>query len=98
MNPVEYQTDLLWTVAVGVGIAVLAVVIILLTLLLQAVRALDKRVDHVWSAAVGVFVHTLTAAPQLRAGERHAAAVESANSGAGVTAPMSVPTGFGRGQ
>lgn len=75
MIHVAGPTDLLWTVAVGMGFAVLIVVIILLNLLLRSVRALDTRVDHVWSAAVGLFVHTLTAAPQMNAAERHALAI-----------------------
>lgn len=65
------QTRLMWNVAVGMGLAVLLIVVILCNLLLQSVRALDRRVDQVWSAAVGLFVHTLTVAPQLRTGERH---------------------------
>lgn len=77
MIHVAGPTDLLWTVAVGMGFTVLVVVIILLNLLLRSVRALDTRVDHVWSAAVGLFVHTLTAAPQMKAAERHALAIAS---------------------
>lgn len=72
MIHVAGPTDLFWTVSVGMGFTVLAVVIILLNLLLKSARALDTRVDHVWSAAVGVFVHTLTAAPQLKAAEQYA--------------------------
>ena len=74
----ESQRVLLLTVSVGMGAVVTIVVIILLNLLLQSVRALDKRVDHVWSSAVGLFVHTLTAAPQLRSAQRHATSVEDA--------------------
>jgi hypothetical protein len=73
MITVSSQTQVMWSVALGVGVVVFIVVIILLNLLLGAVRTLDERVDLVWSSAVGVFVHTLTAAPQLRAAERHAA-------------------------
>lgn len=76
MSAAEAQTDLLWTVAVGVGAAVVVIVVILLNLLLQSARALDKRVDHVWSAAVGLFVHTLTAAPQLRSADGNASALD----------------------
>jgi antibiotic biosynthesis monooxygenase (ABM) superfamily enzyme len=72
MITVAARTQLMWTVALLVGVVVFIVVIILLNLLLGAVRTLDERVDLVWSSAVGVFVHTLTAAPQLRAAERHA--------------------------
>jgi hypothetical protein len=75
MITVSAQTQLMWTLALGVGVAVFIVVIILLNLLLGVVRTLDQRVDLVWSSAVGVFVHTLTAAPQLRAAERHAASL-----------------------
>lgn len=70
MIHVAGPTDLFWTVSVGMGFAVLAVVIVLLNLLLKSVRALDTRVDHVWSAAAGVHAHTATAGPQLRAAER----------------------------
>ena len=70
MIHVAGPTDLLWTVSVGMGFAVIAVVIILLNLLLKSVRALDSRVDEVWSTAVGVFAHTVTVAPQLRKAEQ----------------------------
>lgn len=87
----EAQFDLLWTVSVGMGVAVTIIVVILLNLLLQSVRALDKRVDHVWSSAVGVFVHTLTAAPQLQSAERHLKSFEPGfrDSGASATTPLS---------
>jgi hypothetical protein len=75
MITVAAQTQLMWTLALGVGVAVFIVVIVLLNLLLGVVRTLDQRVDLVWSSAVGVFVRTLTAAPQLRAAERHAASL-----------------------
>jgi hypothetical protein len=77
MIHVANQTKLLWTVADGMGFAVLAVVIVLLTLLLKSASTLDKRVDQVWSAAVGVFVHTLTAAPSLNTAARHTRTIAS---------------------
>lgn len=63
------ETQLLWILALGAGAAVLGVVVLLLGLLRESVRSLGGLVGAVWSAAVGVFVHTVTAAPQLdRAG------------------------------
>ena len=63
------ETQLLWILALGAGAAVLGVVVLLLGLLRESVRSLGDLVGGVWSAAVGVFVHTVTAAPQLdRAG------------------------------
>lgn len=63
------ETRLLWFVALGASAAVLGVVVLLLGLLRESVRSLGDLVGAVWSAAVGVFVHTVTAAPQLdRAG------------------------------
>jgi hypothetical protein len=44
---------------------VLGVVILLLGLLRESVKSLRELVGAVWSSAVGVFVHTVTAAPQL---------------------------------
>jgi hypothetical protein len=85
MIHVAGPTDLFWTVSVGMGFTVLAVVIILLNLLLKSAKALDTRVDHVWSAAVGVFVHTLTAAPQLQAAGRYA--YSAAQAGTAVLPP-----------
>jgi hypothetical protein len=76
------QTRLMWNISVGMGLTVLLVVVILCNLLLQSVRALDRRVDQVWSAAVGLFVHTLTVAPQLRTGERHVDAALSSDANA----------------
>jgi hypothetical protein len=81
------QVDLMWTVAVGMGVAVFFVVVVLLHLLFQSVRSLDRRVDQVWSAAVGLFVHTLTAAPQLRVAERQVVSV-TRESGAETTKPV----------
>ena len=59
------ETQLLWTVFLGVGAAVLGVVVLLLGLLRESVKVLRTEVSGVWSAAVGVFVHTVTAGPQL---------------------------------
>ena len=59
------ETQLLWVVCLGVGAAVLGVVILLLGLLRESVKVLGREVAAVWSSAVGVFVHTVTAAPQL---------------------------------
>ena len=59
------ETQLLWTVLLGVGAAVLGVVILLLGLLRESVKILGRQVAAVWSSAVGVFVHTVTAGPQL---------------------------------
>jgi hypothetical protein len=66
-----HETQLLWIVFLGIGAAVLGVVILLLGLLRESVKVLGGEVAGVWSAAVGVFVHTVTAAPQLdRAAQR----------------------------
>ncbi len=59
------ETELLWIVLLGVGAAVLGVVILLLGLLRESVKSLRGLVSGVWSSAVGVFVHTVTAGPQL---------------------------------
>lgn len=59
------ETQILWIVSLGVGAAVLGVVVLLLGLLRESVKSLRRLVLGVWSAAVGVFVHTVTAAPQL---------------------------------
>ena len=59
------ETQLLWIVFLGIGAAVLGVVILLLGLLLESVMVLGREVAAVWSSAVGVFVHTVTAGPQL---------------------------------
>lgn len=59
------ETQLLWIVFLGIGVAVLSVVILLLGLLRESVKALRSEVSGVWSSAVGVFVHTVTAAPQI---------------------------------
>ena len=64
------ETQLLWIIALGGGAAVLGVVILLLGLLRESVRSLSELVAAVWSAAVGVFVHTVTAAPQLERARR----------------------------
>ena len=60
-----HDTQVMWTVLLGVAAAVLGVVILLLGLLRESVKALRGEVGGVWSSAVGVFVHTVTAAPQL---------------------------------
>jgi hypothetical protein len=59
------ESQLLWIVFLGIGAAVLGVVILLLGLLRESVKVLGREVSAVWSSAVGVFVHTVTAAPQL---------------------------------
>jgi hypothetical protein len=59
------EAQLLWIVFLGIGAAVLGVVILLLGLLRESVKSLRELVAGVWSSAVGVFVHTVTAAPQL---------------------------------
>ena len=59
------ETQLLWIVFLGIGAAVLGVVVLLLGLLRESVKVLRSEVSGVWSAAVGVFVHTVTAGPQL---------------------------------
>lgn len=82
MIHVAGPTDLFWTVAMGMGFAVLAVVIVLLNLLLKSVRALDTRVEDVWSAAVGVHAVTSTAGPQLRRAEQALAGAVTALRGA----------------
>ena len=78
MIHVAGPTLIFWAVSAGMGFAVLAVVIILLNLLLKSVRALDTRVDHVWSAAAGVHAHTAIAGPQLNAAERQLAGAVAA--------------------
>ena len=83
MIHVAGPTDLFWTVSVGMGFAVIAVVIILLNLLLKSVRALDTRVDHVWSAAAAVHGLTATAAPQLRTAEQTVGGLIAAIKGGG---------------
>jgi hypothetical protein len=60
-----HETQILWTVFLGIGVAVLSVVVLLLGLLRESVKSLRNLVSAVWSSAVGVFVHTVTAAPQL---------------------------------
>jgi hypothetical protein len=59
------ETQIMWIVTLGVGVAVLGVVVLLLGLLRESVKSLRGLVGAVWSSAVGVFVHTVTAAPQL---------------------------------
>ena len=59
------DTQLLWVMVLGAGAAVLGVVVLLLGLLRESVRSLDRRVDGVWSTAVGVFCHTVTVDLQL---------------------------------
>ena len=60
-----HETQVLWIVFLGIATAVLGVVVLLLGLLRESVRSLRNLVGEVWSSAVGVFVHTVTAAPQL---------------------------------
>jgi hypothetical protein len=60
-----HETEILWMVFLGIGAAVLSVVILLLGLLRESVKSLRNLVSAVWSSAVGVFVHTVTAAPQI---------------------------------
>lgn len=59
------ETQTMWVLALGAGAAVLGVVVLLLGLLRESVKSLRELVGAVWSSAVGVFVHTVTAAPQL---------------------------------
>jgi hypothetical protein len=59
------ETQIMWIVTLGVAVAVLGVVVLLLGLLRESVNSLRGLVGAVWSSAVGVFVHTVTAAPQL---------------------------------
>jgi hypothetical protein len=59
------ETQIMWIVTLGVAVAVLGVVVLLLGLLRESVKSLRGLVGAVWSSAVGVFVHTVTAAPQL---------------------------------
>ena len=59
------ETELLWQITLGLGVVVVSVVILLLALLRESVASLLALVGQVWSSAVGVFVHTVTAAPQL---------------------------------
>lgn len=70
MIHVAGPTTIFWTVAMGMGFAVLAVVVVLMNLLLKSARALDTRVDHVLAAALGVHAHTAVAGPQLTATEQ----------------------------
>jgi hypothetical protein len=81
------ETRLFWTVAVGMGFTVVIVVIILLNLLNKSVKALDTRVDSVWSEAVGVFTKTLIVAPELRKAEAAVAGLNAALRGGGATRP-----------
>jgi hypothetical protein len=74
------ETQLLWIVALGVGAAVLGVVILLLGLLRESVKSLRELVGAVWSSAVGVYVHTGSAAPQLDKASR---ALREMRTGAG---------------
>lgn len=60
-----HETQVLWMVFLGIAVAVLGVVVLLLGLLRESVKCLRNLVGEVWSSAVGVFVHTVTAAPQL---------------------------------
>ena len=60
-----HETEILWIVFLGIATAVLGVVTLLLGLLRESVKSLRDLVGEVWSSAVGVFVHTVTAAPQL---------------------------------
>lgn len=59
------ETQILRIVTLGIAGAVLGVVILLLGLLRESVKSLGALVGAGWSSAVGVFVHTVTAAPQL---------------------------------
>ena len=59
------ETELLWQITLGLGVVVVAVVILLLALLRESVKSLLAHVGQVWSSAVGVFVHTVTAPNQL---------------------------------
>lgn len=59
------ETEILWTACLRVGAAVLGVVVLLLGLLRESVKSLPELMSGVWSSAVGVFVHPVTAAPQL---------------------------------
>jgi hypothetical protein len=59
------ETQIMWIVTLGVAVAVLGVVVLLLGLLRESVKSLRGLVGAVWSSALGVFVHTVTAAPQL---------------------------------
>ena len=64
------ETQLLWGIALGLGIVVVAVVILLLGLLRESVKSLDSLVAQVWSSAVGVFVHTVTVEGQVGKAEQ----------------------------
>jgi hypothetical protein len=82
------ETQLLWVIALGVAVAVLAVVILLLGLLRESVRSLGDLVAGVWSAAVGVFVHTVTAPAQLqKAATTLEAGLRGPNAVAGLRGP-----------
>jgi hypothetical protein len=85
------ETQLLWVIALGVAVAVLAVVILLLGLLRESVRSLGDLVAGVWSAAVGVFVHTVTAPAQLqKAATTLEAGLRGPNAVAGLRGPNAV--------
>ena len=64
------ETQLLWEIAIGLGVVVVAVVIVLLALLRESVKSLLALVGQVWSSAVGVFVHTVTVGGQVAKAER----------------------------
>lgn len=68
-------TQLLWEIALGLGVVVTAVVILLLALLRESVKSLGTVVGDVWSSAVGVFVHTVAVPTQLRKAELSARAL-----------------------
>ncbi|MBO0821227.1 MAG: hypothetical protein J2P26_10285 [Nocardiopsaceae bacterium] len=87
------ETRLFWTVAVGMGLAVDIVVIILLNLLNKSVKALDSRVDSVWSEAVGVYTKTIIVAPELRKAEAAVSGLVAALRGGGPSQPAAVPSG-----
>jgi hypothetical protein len=72
-----HETQLLWIVVLGVGAAVLGVVVLLLGLLRESVKVLGREVAAVWSSAVGVFVHTVTAGPQLDRATRRLRGLDS---------------------
>ena len=76
------ETQLLWQIALGLGVVVVAVVILLLALLRESVQSLLGLVGQVWSSAVSVFVHTVTAPSQVQRAES-AVRVLSAGAGTG---------------
>lgn len=93
------ETTVMWTVSVGMGVVVVIVVVILLHLLLQSVRALDKRVDHVLAAAVGIIENTSAAVPQLQATLRNVTTLQNAlEAKAQQTKPVSAPARSWRSQ